>query len=280
MRADLHLHTTASDGRLTPRELVQQAAKLNLDVIAVTDHDTVEGIPPALEAAKSFPQLMVIPGVEINTDVPKGEVHILGYFINYLDPKLRRNLEELRTSRYERGKKMVAKLSEMGINVEWERVMELAGGGSVGRPHIAQAMLERGYVSSLREAFDNYIGRNGPAYIERKKLTPLDAVRLVVESDGLPVLAHPADIDPLEPFLLQLKKAGIVGIEIYYNGYSTRTIAQLKSLAKKHALISSGGSDYHGLDTSIGADIGSIHLPQDSVQQLISLAKQKGRAIP
>ena len=280
MRADLHLHTTASDGRLTPRELVQQAAKLNLDVIAVTDHDTVEGIPPALEAAKSFPQLMVIPGVEINTDVPKGEVHILGYFINYLDPKLRRNLEELRTSRYERGKKMVAKLSEMGINVEWERVMELAGGGSVGRPHIAQAMLERGYVSSLREAFDNYIGRNGPAYIERKKLTPLDAVRLVVESDGLPVLAHPADIDPLEPFLLQLKKAGIVGIEIYYNGYSTRTIAQLKSLAQKHALISSGGSDYHGLDTSIGADIGSIHLPQDSVQQLISLAKQKGRAIP
>ena len=280
MRADLHLHTTASDGRLTPRELVQQAAKLNLDVIAVTDHDTVEGIPPALEAAKSFPQLMVIPGVEINTDVPKGEVHILGYFINYLDPKLRRNLEELRTSRYERGKKMVAKLSEMGINVEWERVMELAGGGSVGRPHIAQAMLERGYVSSLREAFDNYIGRNGPAYVERKKLTPLDAVRLVVESDGLPVLAHPADIDPLEPFLLQLKKAGIVGIEIYYNGYSTRTIAQLKSLAKKHALISSGGSDYHGLDTSIGADIGSIHLPQDSVQQLISLAKQKGRAIP
>lgn len=280
MRADLHLHTTASDGRLTPRELVQKAVKLNLDVIAVTDHDTVEGIPPALEAAKSFPQLMVIPGVEINTDVPKGEVHILGYFINYLDPKLRRNLEELRTSRYERGKKMVAKLSEMGINVEWERVMELAGGGSVGRPHIAQAMLERGYVSSLREAFDNYIGRNGPAYIERKKLTPLDAVRLVVESDGLPVLAHPADIDPLEPFLLQLKKAGIVGIEIYYNGYSTRTIAQLKSLAQKHALISSGGSDYHGLDTSIGADIGSIHLPQDSVQQLISLAKQKGRAIP
>ena len=280
MRADLHLHTTASDGRLTPRELVQKAVKLNLDVIAVTDHDTVEGIPPALEAAKSFPQLMVIPGVEINTDVPKGEVHILGYFINYLDPKLRRNLEELRTSRYERGKKMVAKLSEMGINVEWERVMELAGGGSVGRPHIAQAMLERGYVSSLREAFDNYIGRNGPAYVERKKLTPLDAVRLVVESDGLPVLAHPADIDPLEPFLLQLKKAGIVGIEIYYNGYSTRTIAQLKSLAQKHALISSGGSDYHGLDTSIGADIGSIHLPQDSVQQLISLAKQKGRAIP
>ena len=280
MRADLHLHTTASDGRLTPRELVQKAVKLNLDVIAVTDHDTVEGIPPALEAAKSFPQLMVIPGVEINTDVPKGEVHILGYFINYLDPKLRRNLEELRTSRYERGKKMVAKLSEMGINVEWERVMELAGGGSVGRPHIAQAMLERGYVSSLREAFDNYIGRNGHAYVERKKLTPLDAVRLVVESDGLPVLAHPADIDPLEPFLLQLKKAGIVGIEIYYNGYSTRTIAHLKSLAQKHALISSGGSDYHGLDTSIGADIGSIHLPQDSVQQLISLAKQKGRAIP
>ena len=277
MRADLHLHTTASDGRLTPQELVRKAVELKLDVIAITDHDSVEGVPPALEAARSFTQLMVIPGVEINTDVPKGEVHILGYFLNYRNPELNRTLGELRNSRYERGKKMVAKLVELGINIDWRRVEELAGKGSIGRPHIAQAMLEQGYVSSLREAFTEYIGRNGPAYVERKKLTPIEAVKVVLEADGLPVLAHPADIEPLEPFLLQLKKAGIIGIEIYYDGYDSKTIARLKRFARKLDLIACGGSDFHGLDEYIGADIGSVNLPRESVEQLISLSKQKGR---
>jgi 3',5'-nucleoside bisphosphate phosphatase len=277
MRADLHLHTTASDGRLTPQELVRKAVELKLDVIAITDHDSVEGVPPALEAAKSFTQLMVIPGVEINTDVPRGEVHILGYFLDYRNPELNRTLRELRNSRYERGKKMVAKLVDMGVNIDWERVQELAGKGSIGRPHIAQAMLEQGYVSSLRGAFTDYIGRNGPAYVERKKLTPIEAVKVVLEADGLPVLAHPADIEPLEPFLILMKKAGIVGIEIYYDGYDSKTKAQLKRFARKLDLIACGGSDFHGLDEYIGADIGSVNLPRESVEQLISLSKQKGR---
>jgi 3',5'-nucleoside bisphosphate phosphatase len=280
MRADLHLHTTASDGRLTPQELVQEAVKLKLDVIAITDHDSVEGVPSALEAAKSFTQIMVIPGVEINTDVPKGEVHILGYFIDYRDPGLNRTLEELRNSRNERGRKMVARLAEIGINIDWGRVQELAGGGSIGRPHIAQAMLEQGCISSLREAFTKYIGRNGPAYVERKKLTPIEAVKVVLNANGLPVLAHPADIEKLEPFLLQLKKAGIVGIEIYYNGYNSKTIAQLQRFAKKLELIACGGSDYHGLGEYIGADMGSVDLPGESVEQLISLSKQKRRVMP
>jgi predicted metal-dependent phosphoesterase TrpH len=274
MRADLHLHTTASDGKLTPQELVRQAVELKLDVIAITDHDSVGGISPALEVAKSFPQLMVIPGVEINTDVPKGEVHILGYFINYRNPEFNHALEELRNSRYERGKKMVARLAEIGVHIDWGRVLGLAGGGSVGRPHIAQALLERGYISSLQEAFTKYIGRNGPAYVERKKLLPIEAVKLVINAGGLPVLAHPADIEPLEPFILELKRAGMVGIEIYYNGYASKTIGQLKRLAKKHNLVACGGSDYHGLDDSIGASMGSVDLPRESVEQLISLSKQ------
>ena len=277
MRADLHLHSTASDGRLTPQELVQKAVELKLEVIAVTDHDSIEGVPPALEEAKKYPQLTVIPGVEINTDVPRGEVHILGYFIDYRDPGFKRTLEELRSSRYERAKKMVAKLAELGMNVDWTRVQELAGGGSIGRPHVAQAMLEQGYVSSLREAFTKYIGRSGPAYVERKKLTPVEAVKVVLDAEGLPVLAHPADIEPLEPFLLQLKKAGIVGLEIYYDGYSSKTILQLKRFAKKLQLIACGGSDFHGLGEDIGASIGSVDIPRESVEQLISLSKQKGR---
>jgi predicted metal-dependent phosphoesterase TrpH len=274
MRADLHLHTTASDGKLTPQELVRQAVELKLDVIAITDHDSVGGISPALEVAKSFPQLMVIPGVEINTDVPKGEVHILGYFMNYRDPEFNHALEELRNSRYERGKKMVARLAEIGVHIDWGRVLGLAGEGSVGRPHIAQAMLERGYISSLQEAFTKYIGRNGPAYVERKKLNPIEAVKLVINAGGLPVLAHPADIEPLEPFILELKRAGMVGIEIYYNGYASKTINQLKRLAEKHNLVACGGSDYHGLDESIGASMGSVDVPLESVEQLVSLSKQ------
>ncbi len=280
MRADLHLHSTASDGRLTPQELVKKAVELKLEVIAITDHDSVEGVLPALEEAKRFPQLTVIPGVEINTDVPKGEVHILGYFMDYRDPDLNRTLEELRNSRYERGKKMVAKLSELGMDVNWTRVQELAGGGSIGRPHIAQAMLEQGYVSSLREAFTKYIGRSGPAYVERKKLTPAEAVKVVLDAEGLPVLAHPADIEPLEPFLLQLKKAGIIGIEIYYDGYNSKTILQLKRFAKKLHLIACGGSDFHGLGEDIGASLGSVDLPRESVEQLISLSKQKRMVVP
>ena len=280
MKADLHLHTTASDGRLSPQEIVLKASQLGLDVIAITDHDSVEGIPPALEAAKSFPQLLVIPGVEINTYVPQGEVHILGYFIDYHDPELKHTLEELRNSRYERGHKMVAKLADIGIDIDWKRVLELAAGGTIGRPHIAQAILERGYSSSLQEAFNKYIGRNGPAYVERKRLTPLDAVELILNIGGLPFLAHPAHIEYLDAFVPQLKKAGMAGLEVYYANYSPSKIARLQALAKKYDLIASGGSDYHGLDNTIGTNIGSVDLPPELVGQFISLAEQRRLGIP
>ncbi|HEY50109.1 MAG TPA: PHP domain-containing protein [Dehalococcoidia bacterium] len=280
MKADLHLHTTASDGRLSPQEIVRKASELGLDVIAITDHDTVEGIQPALEAARGCPHLAVIPGVEISTNMPQTEVHILGYFIDHTSITLNESLKELRDSRYNRGQKMVAKLSEMGIDIKWERVVELAKGGNIGRPHIAQAMLERGYVTSLKEAFTKYIGRNGPAYIERKKVTPVEAIDLILKTSGLPFLAHPADIENLEPFVAQLKQAGIMGLEVYYANYSRSTIAHLQNVASRHGLATSGGSDYHGLDNAIGADIGSVDLPQEAVQQMISLAEQKRMVIP
>jgi predicted metal-dependent phosphoesterase TrpH len=176
VRVDLHLHTTASDGQLSPAEIVHLAAELGLSIIAITDHDSVEGVEPALAAADDFPGLLVIPGVELSTDIPGGEVHILGYFIDHRDQGLKRSLESLRNSRRERARKIVAKLAQLNIDVDWQRVLELAAGASVGRPHIAQAMMERGYISSLREAFSKYIGRNGPAYVEREKLTPPQAV--------------------------------------------------------------------------------------------------------
>ena len=275
MKADLHLHTTASDGILSPQEMVQKASQLGLDVIAITDHDSVNGIPSALETAKSFPQLLVIPGVEISTDMPQGWVHILGYFVDYRDSEFNHALEELRNSRYERGLKIVARLADLGIDIDWERVLALASGGTIGRPHIAQAMLERGYIASLQEAFTKYIGNEGIAHVERKKLTPTEAVELIIKANGLPFIAHLADIKYLDSFAHQLKQLGLAGIEIYYPHYSPSKIARLKALAKKYDLITSGGSDYHGLDNTIGADIGSADLPQEAIEQLISLAEQR-----
>lgn len=276
MKADLHLHTTASDGRLSPQEMVQTAANLGLTVIAITDHDTVKGVESALEAAKNFPNLLVVPGVEINTDVPNGEVHVLGYFIDYHDPEFLNTLEELRDARYNRGLKMVAKLADLGIHLEWNSVLEKAGEAPVGRPHIAQALLERGYISNMKEAFIKYIGRDGVAYAERKKLTPAQAATLISKAKGLPFLAHPADIENLDSFIQELKGAGLVGIEIYYANYTPEKIAHLEELAETYNLNKSGGSDYHGFDETVGTDIGNIDFPQQSIEQFISLAEKKG----
>ena len=190
-KVDLHIHSTASDGRLNPADIVRQAAERELSVIAIADHDTVDGIAPAIEAAKAFPKLKVIPAIELSTDVPQGEVHVLGYFIDYADREFHVILERMRHSRLYRARGMIAKLKNLGIHIDWERVQEIAGEGSIGRPHIAQAMLEKGYITSFKEAFDKYISRDGPAYVEREKMTPVEAVELLLQVNGLPVLAHP-----------------------------------------------------------------------------------------
>ena len=275
MKADLHLHSTASDGRYPPEDLVRMAVSRDVEVMAITDHDTVDGIPAALEAAKSFPKLKLIPGVEISTDVPHGEVHMLGYLIDYADPGLTRKLAELRNSRKERAQKMIDKLAGMSVEIEWERVQEIAGSGSVGRPHIARAMMEKGYVQSTREAFQRYIGREGPAYVEREKMTPEEVVVLIVKVGGLPVLAHPADMDNLEDFLPRLQRVGMVGMEVYYNGYNSKTVELLASLASKHNLIALGGSDYHGLDTHTETPLGGVDIPSDCVKRFLHLARQR-----
>jgi predicted metal-dependent phosphoesterase TrpH len=275
MKADLHLHTTASDGRLEPKDLVSLAVEVGLDVIAITDHDTIGGIKPALAAAEAFPSLMVIPGVEINTDVPNGEVHILGYFIDFTDQKLDVALQRLRDSREGRAQQMIDKLSKLGMNIELQRVFELAQGGSVGRPHVAQALLEKEYVASEKEAFDKYIGRHGPAYVERYKLLPAEAVRLVVDARGLPVLAHPADIGDLKELVPKLKAVGLVGIEVYYRDYSSDVIAGLLKIARQYDLITTGGTDYHAFGDDSEVIIGGALAPAKSVERLLALADKR-----
>ena len=273
-RADLHSHTTYSDGRLTPTKLVERAVANGLEVLALTDHDCTDGLPEGLEAASRHPSLLLVPGVELSTDVPEAEVHILGYFLRWQDAHFQRRLTHFRRSRLDRGRKMVSKLKRMGLPIPWQRVQELAGDGAVGRPHIAMAMVEAGHISSFDEAFERYIGRNGPAYVQRERMTPVEATEIIVKVDGLPVLAHPRQLQNLEALLDQLMAVGLIGMEVYYQDYSDKDIARLLEIAQRRGLLPLGGSDFHGLGGVHERDLGDIPLPFEPVEQLLALAHQ------
>jgi len=273
-KIDLHIHTSISDGRFSPEEIVRKSARLGLTIIAICDHDSVDGIAPALEAARAFPQLRIVPGIEVSTFAPGNEVHVLGYFIDFNDPKLKTTLANSRNSRRERAKAMIAKLNDLNVHISWQQVQKIAGSGTIGRPHIAQAMLEKGYIKSFKEAFTKYIGLGGPAYVERHKITPVEAVALIKESNGLPVLAHPLTIKQPEEMIAELKEAGLVGIEVYYDDYNEDERNSLALLASKYNLITTGGSDYHGLDDSAETMLGNAHVPQESAEKLIAMAQE------
>ncbi|MBI2855652.1 MAG: PHP domain-containing protein [Chloroflexi bacterium] len=273
-QVDLHLHTTASDGRLTPAKLVALVANRGLRVVAITDHDSTEGLAEALEAAGTFPNLTIIPGIELSSDIPGKEVHILGYFIRYSDESFQQTLRQFRVDRLERARKMVDNLSNMGLPVDWERVLELAG-GAVGRPHIAQAMVEKGYVSLPQDAFAKYIGRNGPAYAERPKLTPGDAVRMIRRVDGLAVLAHPLEVgelSDLDTIIPDLRAAGLAGMEVHYGSYTPSQVETLAAIADREGLVPCGGSDYHALGTPGEVEPGQVGPPLESADRLFAMA--------
>jgi hypothetical protein len=254
---------------------VKLARSRGLKVIAVTDHDSVGGIDEAIKEALNEPPVTIIPGVEINTDLASGELHVLGYFINYVDPELVVSLGKIRESRVGRAGKMVDKLHGLGLQVEWQRILDLARGDSICRPHIAQAMLEKGYVSSEREAFDKYIGRNGPAYVEREKVKPVDAVEIIKKAGGLPVLAHPADIQELDDMIKELIEAGLVGLEVYYGQYDKATVDRLIRIAENYKLIMTGGTDYHHFQDDHEVPMGSVDIPDSCIRQLFSLARKE-----
>ena len=273
-RADLHTHSNFSDGLLSPSALVELAVSRGVQVIALTDHDSTEGVPEALEAASRHPGFTLIPGVEMSTDIPSGEVHVLGYFLDPNDEQLRKELASLRDSRRDRGRRIVEKLRKMGMEITWERVQAIAAGGSVGRPHVAQALLEKGHVASFQEAFELYIGRNGPAYVERTKMTPAETVALLRKSGAFPVLAHPREIDDLEGLLQDLVPAGLAGLEVYYQDYDEACIERLLSLARSHGLLPTGGSDYHGHGGEHERLPGDIPLPDEAVDAFMALAER------
>ena len=280
IEVDLHLHTTASDGTLTPTQLVHLCAERGLRVICISDHDTTNGLPEALQAAAAYPHLTIIPGIELSTDIPGSEIHILGYFVDHYDEHLQSILNDFRDGRRSRGRQMVQNLNAMGVAISWERVQEIAGDASIGRPHIAQALVEGGYVQYPKDAFDKYIGRNGPAYANRVKLTPADAVRLLLDRGALPVMAHPTysasksdrgAVSSLPGILADITAAGLVGMEVYYGDYTPEQVKWLRGLADDFGLIPCGGSDYHASGNPGEPQPGSVGPPMSSVDALNAL---------
>jgi len=266
---DLHLHTLASDGRLTPTELVNLIASKGVTVAAISDHDTTDGIAEAVQAASAHQNLEIIPAIELSTDIPGDEIHMLGYFLEYENEEFQGILRRFREGRVERGRMMVEKLAALGKPVDWERVKAFAGDGSVGRPHIALAMVEAGYFKEPKEAFYEYLGRNGLAYAEREKMTPEEGVEMLARVGGSAVLAHPAGLEDLDTKVAQLKEAGLVGMEVHYAMYSEETIQRLLELANRHGLIPCGGSDYHGLGNTGEQEPGLLGPPMESVERLM-----------
>jgi len=271
---DLHLHTTASDGRLSPTELIHLLASQGLKQAAISDHDTTEGLAEAFAAAEEFPDMRIIPAIELSTDIPGDEVHMLGYFLRHEDEELQKILREFRMGRLERGRMMVEKLATLGINIEWERVQEIAGEGSVGRPHIALAMVEKGYCKEPKDAFPEYLGRNGSAYVERSKMTPPEAVEMLIRFGAVPVLAHPAYLNDMETTIAELAEAGIVGLEVHYAQFNPETVQQLAGLADRYGLIPCGGSDYHGLGNEGEPLPGTLGPPPETVGLLEEAASK------
>lgn len=277
---DLHLHTSASDGRLTPAQLVDMVYSRGLRIVAITDHDTVDGIEPALKQAERYPALMMIPGIEMSTYAPGCEVHLLGYFIDYTHPKLAGFCTRMRSDRVERARAMVKKLNGLGLNIGWEQVETIAGDSNIGRPHIAMALIEKGYINGFDEAFELYLGYGKPAYVDRFKITPEEAVSLIAECGGLPVLAHPLTVDNYPAVIAGLCTAGLEGLEIYYKDFSRDERRVLLRIAEKMNLVATGGSDYHGIDNSLEVLPGDAGVPEDVGKKLLARAREKGIDIP
>ena len=242
---DLHSHTTASDGTLTPRELVRLAARHGVRVLAVTDHDSTGGVREAMDEARSLASLEIVPGLEINCDVPGAEIHVLGYCLDWEAPWFQEFLGAQREERRQRVYRMAARLAELGVPIDPDEVFALVKEGSAGRPHVAQAMVARGHVKSVREAFDRYLSLNGPANVPRQRLTPVEAIRIIRRARGVPVLAHPglANRDELIP---ELVEAGLLGIEAFYPEHSSGQITAYREMCSRLALVATGGSDFHG----------------------------------
>ncbi|UZQ84176.1 PHP domain-containing protein [Thermoanaerobacter sp. RKWS2] len=271
MFADLHMHSKASDGTNSPSEVVRLAKEHGLSCISLTDHDTIDGLEEAIGASSRY-EIEVIPGIEFNCYYQDQEIHILGYFINYHDKNFTEKLEEMKKLRDDRAKAILKELNELGIDISIEDVLEFTSEKFIGRPHIARAMVKKNYVESVKEAFEKYIGVGAPAYVERYRITPFEAINLILENGGVPVLAHPGLLQD-DSIIEELAPKGLIGIEVYHSKHTTEDIEKYLNKAKKYKLIITGGSDFHGIEVDGRDLLGTIKLDYEYVKILKSKAK-------
>jgi predicted metal-dependent phosphoesterase TrpH len=265
---DLHTHTVASDGTYTPAELVREAARRGVRVLALTDHDSVEGVAPALLAAREHPPLEIVPGIEINTDDPGGEIHILGYFVDYQAPWLDALLREARAERAARIHRIAERLDALGHPIDVAEVFALVQEGSAGRPHVAQVMVRRGHVGTVREAFDRFLAAGKPAYVAHRKVAPREACEIIRRAGGLAVVAHPGFHDDPAGMVRALAATGLLdGVECYYAEHSPEQTAQFLGLCRELGLLPTGGSDFHGPRVR-AATLGLPHVPWEAWEAL------------
>ncbi|NLM51931.1 MAG: PHP domain-containing protein [Firmicutes bacterium] len=256
--ADLHLHTQASDGLYAPEEIVRLAVAKKLIAIAITDHDTVDGIDGALEAAQNT-GLLVIPGIEFSTTFQDKEIHILGYCLDYKGDALQSLLKELHESRYHRMEAMVQKLKELDYQITMDEVLRQAGAAAPGRPHAARVLVEKGYFPSVAAVFENLLEKGRPAYVKRFKLTPQAAMAAIETAGGFSVWAHPGQVGD-DSFLEQFIAYGLRGIEVYHPEHDAGQTEHYERLAKKHGLLMTGGSDFHGEDLGLRSNFANFGL--------------------
>ncbi|MCX7019714.1 MAG: PHP domain-containing protein [bacterium] len=261
------MHSTHSDGALSPRELVRMACGLGLDAIALTDHDTISGVAEAQSAGAEM-GVRVLPGVEISVEYGSKTVHMLGYRISSGAAKLSKGLADIQRGRMERNHKMIARLNELGVPITYDDVEREAGGDVIGRPHFAKALVRLGAVAEF-EAFDKYLARGAPAYVDRLKFSPEDSIAMIREAGGVAVLAHPKYIifppdETLEMLVLRLKDCGMQGIECHYSDHTPEETEEYLALSRRHGLIVTGGSDFHDSvkpDIFMGTGRGNLRIP-------------------
>ncbi|MGW8324952.1 MAG: PHP domain-containing protein [Desulfobacterales bacterium] len=282
VRIDLHIHSTASDGTLTPQEILTQAQNLQLGAIAITDHDTLDGSKNALSIGIPS-SVKFLTGVEISSEPPPsfssaGSFHILGYAVDVDHPQLNHTLSMLRDSRKHRNPQILKLLSRFGIEITLDEVRNLAGNSQLGRPHIAQLMVKKGYVPSIDAAFDEYLGNGKPAYVDRFRFECEDTIKAILNAGGIPVLAHPLllgikENDILEDMIAVLTEMGLKGIEVYYPEHTKNLIEYYSRLASHYNLLMTGGTDFHGdikPEIKMGIGKGNFFVPYELYEKLIS----------
>lgn len=267
MIADLHVHTTHSDGIFTPEEVVDLAYNKGLNAIAITDHDTISGIEPAIIRSQKYKNLYVIPGIEFSCTYLNEEVHLLGYFIDYRLSDIINVTKVLKEERYLRGVKIISKLNDIGINISVDEVKKNIKGSLIGRPHIGRTLIEKKYVSSVEEAFNKYLGKNKPAYVERFKLEISETINLIHKANGLAVLAHPGLIKE-KNIINDLIAKGIDGIEVIHSKHSHKDVLDNIDLADAYGLFKTGGSDFHGDKRNGEYILGSYYINLNHIEEM------------